>query len=428
MSIVSEIRDVIELVRDGQLDRDTIVSLSKKVNWKQNSLSHLSTNGMAYFPVLMSRSIDIDTAQIITKSLERNYVSFLQIVTSMNPIYDLKNGEFSQTQYIRQFHTNSLNAEVELPISAIHDIATDNLNNIKALSEALVPIRKIMNKDSINLMEGLNLTSVNDVYNPKKIKYGIRTEAVLVRDTNGKTTDLMSGNRDYSSQFTKVLQDSDIKKSNELMPTMMNIRVEVIDSGGSSSSTTHVATIDFNMGVKATMIPINSQDMVINVAECYKNNSKAFKFIRWATGEIKFMKDLIFNITDTKSDIMSERSKTKSPWWSHLSRLKRQASYFKFSGSGISIMPNTTLVLNREEADLIKVKYGYDVTDPVAANSIINNYFLLGFVIVDTSVQAADFLFAGKGDFERVSFSGLEKENSASERKFKEMLKAVNRI
>ena len=55
MSIVSEIRDVIELVRDGQLDRDTIVSLSKKVNWKQNSLSHLSTNGMAYFPVLIRR-------------------------------------------------------------------------------------------------------------------------------------------------------------------------------------------------------------------------------------------------------------------------------------------------------------------------------------------------------------------------------------
>ena len=58
----------------------------------------------------------------------------------------------------------------------------------------------------------------------------------------------------------------------------------------------------------------------------------------------------------------------------------------------------------------------------------MSEYFLLGFVIVDSSAQIAHFLYEDQTNFQTVTFSALEKSSVNDERKFKEMLKVVNRM
>jgi hypothetical protein len=218
-----------------------------------------------------------------------------------------------------------------------------------------------------------------------------------------------------------VLKDNDVKKSNELVPTTLHIRVKTVNNKGED-----VGFLDFIVGVKSTMHPIKSDEMVINMVSACKNNNKFFDFIRWTTGEISFFKDFVFNIKELKDDVVS-RSAGSSSWWMTLKRRRALAKIKNGLVLPQQILPNATVVLSMEEVEYIKSEYGYDLMNTVFVDKIMQTYFLLGFVVVDNSTQIAHFLFDGQQNFQSVTFSGLERENSGDERKFKEMLKVINR-
>ena len=56
---------------------------------------------------------------------------------------------------------------------------------------------------------------------------------------------------------------------------------------------------------------------------------------------------------------------------------------------------------------------------------IMDEYFLLAFVIVDVSQELAYFMFDGQNEPQTMSFSGLERENN-SKNDFKEIYKLIN--
>jgi hypothetical protein len=218
----------------------------------------------------------------------------------------------------------------------------------------------------------------------------------------------------------KVLTDNDVKKANELIPTTLHIRVKVVSKQGEDAG-----FLDFMIGVKATMHPIKSDEMIINIVNACKNNNKFFDFLRWTSGEISFFKDFLFNINEIKDDVMN-RSAGASNWWITLKR-RKALSKIKNGFMRNQILPNATLVISMEEVEYIKSEYGYDLMNTTFIDKIMQTYFLLGFVVVDNSTQIAHFMFDGQQNYQSVTFSGLEKENSSDEKKFKEMLKVINR-
>ena len=87
-------------------------------------------------------------------------------------------------------------------------------------------------------------------------------------------------------------------------------------------------------------------------------------------------------------------------------------------------MPNATVVITIEELNAIKVEHGFDLMDPGMMRKIMNEYFLLAFVIVDTSQEIAYFMFDGQNEPQAMSFQGLEKENN-NKNDFKEKRKEI---
>lgn len=220
-----------------------------------------------------------------------------------------------------------------------------------------------------------------------------------------------------------MLTDNDVKKANELVPTMLHIRLKMINKGKENAD---VGYVDFMLGIKAHLHPVKHQEMMTNLLQGLKNKGKFFNFIRWTTGEISFFKDFLFGIKDIKKDV-SDRSAGADSFWLDA---KRRRALSKINDKMIMknrIMPNSTIVVSMDEADYIKSEYGYDLLNENVAYKLIDEYFLLGFVVVDSATQVIHFLFEGKTSYESISFSGLERENANDSKKFKEMLKAINR-
>ena len=223
---------------------------------------------------------------------------------------------------------------------------------------------------------------------------------------------------DYQSKTVVKLSDNDVKKCNELVPTTLSLTLQVKD--GSSFG----GVSNFVIGVKGLLHPVNSDDMISNLLSGYKSGNKFFNFLRWTSGEIKFIKDLVLNMDNIREDVVKKHAKNGSGWWSALKRRRNVAALRRIKGSG-RILPNTTIVCSINEIDELKEAYGVDLMNPTAIKKLMKTFFLLGFVVVDDSQELCHFIFDGENNYQVVSFSGLEKENN-SKNDFKDIYKLIN--
>ena len=466
------LRDIVDIYKDMVKNVEDEGIFRQKVHVK--SLSKRASEGTVQFPVLISSSMDIETAQNITKALERNFATFVQIVFSMDPTLTPTDGK-SAADYITKFHQNMdthFGNGLDVAFDVVSDSATlienDKYVILSGVYEGSTTKIVASNKEQlIDLMDHVRHDILNNKYVPKietmynfknpemNKKYNSMRYEPLTEAKGNKTTINNNDNRNINNSRTSshtdnrhittnnivnnmrsdsksgvvvpefarnMMTDNDAKKANELVATTLHIRIKLLDKSGATAT-----AIDFIVGVKAIMHLIRSDDMIENMVSACKNEDAVFNFLRWTTGEISFFKDLLLNITNTKDDV-AKASKGASPWWL---ALKRRRALAKVTDANIftkkRILPNASIVLTEDEVELIRSEYGYDLHKPLFVNKIMQTYFLLGFVIVDTSAQVAHFMFDGQTDFQSVTFSALEKANTSDERKFKEMLKVINR-
>ena len=226
--------------------------------------------------------------------------------------------------------------------------------------------------------------------------------------------------RDRGTQW-KPLTDNDCKKANDLVPTLLHVRVYPVDK----YTREELTPIDFIMGVKATLHPIPLTEVARMVVTGMRNENMVFNFIRWTTGEIKFFKDFVFAIDTLKMDA-KDSGKDVTGWRPALKR-RKNLSKAKLRFSKNSIMPNTTMVISQAGIDYIKETYGYDLTDERIVNRMMDVYFLLGFVTVNNVNQRATFKFDGIDTTDTYTFDTLRRENQNDDKAFKNMMKMLGR-
>lgn len=256
-----------------------------------------------------------------------------------------------------------------------------------------------LNKQKLELQQKNQETE--NLINEKKFKY-----------------ELQKSKLDYQSKAMVKLSDNDVKKCNELVPTTLSLTLQV------KSGNNFGGVSNFVIGVKGLLHPVNSDDMISNLLSGYKSGNKFFNFLRWSSGEIKFIKDLILNMDNIREDVVRKHAKNGSGWWSALKRRRNVAALRRIKGSG-RILPNTTIVCSINEIDELKEAYGVDLMNPTSIKKIMKTFFLLGFVVVDDSQELCHFIFDGENNYQVVSFNGLEKENN-SKNDFKDIYKLIN--
>jgi len=214
--------------------------------------------------------------------------------------------------------------------------------------------------------------------------------------------ELDRANADYRSRAIVRLHDNDIKKCNELVPTTLSVTLQQIKGDNFGGN------VNFILGIKGLMHPVNSDEMVSNLLDGYKSGNRFFNFLRWTSGEIAFLRDLVMNVDGIKEDALKKHRKGSSHWWTTLKR-NRTLSRVKNTFGKNKILPNATIACSMEEVMEIKDTYNVDLMDPKAVMKLMDRYFLLGFVVVDESQELCYFMFDGEREFQALSFKGLER-------------------
>ena len=490
------------------------------------SIARQSSATTMQFPVIISRSINIETASNVVKALERQYATYVQMVIALNPVIDWDTDNIPS--FIHRLHQNNP-TPMDLIESCINVYSNEeyDMRLFMSINEGCNGAVLRSNKEQLFCVEDcLNHNKLNDLYKPQTITLSVaessldyfcrqndivceasnkkknykrytspqqvnnniqpihnRIDPTSGEITNPENTQELKYNLDLQKRFDGLdendwkhdmerekfneqkeqnkkrnemerekfdeqkeqnqkrnemernkfnfefqkaeaehrakaivrLADNDVKKCNELVPTTLSVTLQ------QKSKDNFGGVINFILGIKGVMHPVNSDDMVSNLLDGHKSGNKFFNFLRWTSGEISFIKDLLFNVNGIKEDVIKKHSKGGSHWWT---TLKRNRTIAKIK-SKQKILPNATIVCSMEEVIEMQDAYNVDLLKVSNVLKLMDRYFLLGFAIVDETQELVHFIFDGERDFQVLSFNGLERENT-NKNDFKDIYKMIN--
>ena len=383
------VRDVIDVINNvKQLDDVEWINRTGRVG----SISRQASNLVLVFPVIVSNSINIQTASLIAKAIERKCVSLLQILFASVNITD----EDNLYDFISQFHSN-LNAHLTLDdfIKFADGMAESGVIEIVD-KDAYEAVKEDMRNINYYLDTSFNETSINDYVSKTNI-YG---ESTIMLEARSNEPTL----KDQTEYFKNQLLPQDVQKANELMPTTVAVNFTTYCDGIKNRSTGII-------GVKAKLYPVDSMEIISRITSKYKDSNTLFNLIRASTREISFFKDLAFAIDKAKLDAVNMAKESNNAKLFKL--LERRAAKNKFSAllKKNDASPITSLVISQEEVEYLKKYNNLDMEKSYVTRSILEAYNLMDIVIADESLEVAKFLFDdGDGIYDTLPFDALEKE------------------
>jgi hypothetical protein len=275
-----------------------------------------------------------------------------------------------------------------------------SLEMVESHKERLAEFMSEFNLAPLEVMEADDESDVNPEY-----QFG---KAVLQGEIEKNRLDKQNDRLKQSDNgmAPKLLTDRDVKRANDMMPYGIQVRLIAVND-----KKEFVQYIDFIVGVKTILHPVSSDDMIENIARAVQNRSLFFKFLRWTTGEISLIKDIILNLNDIKTDVASRsRQNNSSPFFNTLKRLKNRRVGVSNLTVPHALIPNTTIVITSYEADYLKNNLAIDVRNEVTVKKLIDSLFLMAFIILDEGTNTISVLYDGDDSFQTYALETLEKE------------------
>lgn len=471
---MGEIRDIVDSLQElGKQASD----VQKDLFTVRRSISSKAMDGTCYFPVIVDNSIALDDAMTIARALERKYASFMLTVLTMDPYFNTDGVDVNATDYIAKFHKNMrvnqmlprqrmklgdmeelLKENYSFMEESVMDMAACVYQGIKSqLAERQVAkwnytLEDVANPAILNDMGARRRNVMEEVQDnsPDGRIERARTKGIHIsgdwvdnhtyvdaKSTHNHTISPTINNnvpitnniqmpkqKTVRTPMQRHIVDGEFKKANDLVPTMLHIRVyPKSDKEGVELP----EPIDFVLGIKVTLHPVAPDVVAEQLAKGVNADDAFFNFIKWTTGETKFFKDFVFAVDRQKADAMDMRSNAKG-WFVASKRRKVYSNMMsKFTKKNIPT-PIMSIIVTTDTLYQLKELYGYDVEkNPGLIKRFMDEYFLLGFVTVNPGTQRVDFQFDGNEQTETVTLNTLIREETRDDKKFKDMMKMIGR-
>lgn len=388
----------------------------------KKSIAASAEDSIFQFPALVSNVCPVNMAVGITKLLDRTYASFVLMVLSQIANVDISLYR-TPVQFLKSVHQNMRleNAsedeeDLESVFENFYDgkaaIAVNHHRHIAVVFEGVRPektnVKRLNYEATKEFLSGYDLNSVTMTEAP--ISREDMVNSVL--DNAAKRTlrdDISLRQKISSGHSAPTLMDRDVKKANDMQPYALQVRMNVINENNE-----FVEYWDVVVGVKTVLHLIKSDEIIENIVRVVQNRGVLFNMIRWTTGEISFIKDLLLHIDDIKFD-EANRAKGYSAWFPTLKRLKdKKLTVRDFKVN--QVVPNASLVISSADVDVLEQRYGINVKDTAIATKLMDKLFLMTFVILDDATQTIDIMYnVPKGrTFETYAMETLEREVSLS--------------
>ena len=419
------IQDITNLMRKGP----ELASQVNSVKLNTKSVARGAKDSTFQFPCLVVDSTPIDMANTVARTLDQVYATFTQTWLSMNSMFDVTIDP-TPLSYLRKLHQN-------IRLESVDELSVDD-DNIDEYMENVYNgnYRLYMNPEKtygvlFNVSDVTTkelMESHKDLLQEYMSEFDLAPLQVMEADEAPNAYDLaqavvqgqiekgqrnrreMEVNQSTKLQAPKLL-DRDIKRSNDLLPFGVQVRLIAVND-----KKEFVQFIDFIVGVKTILHPVASNDMIENIARALQNKSLAFKLMKWTTGEISLVKDIILNLKDIKMDAMSRTNK-KSPFFNTLKRLKNKRMGISNLTVPHALIPNATIVITSYEADYLENNYAIDVRNEAVASKLIKNLFLMSFIILDEGTGTISVMYDADRSFQTYSLETLERDNAMNSNK-----------
>lgn len=457
------VADIFETLRDGiKLVGDTVNPKTAKVR-NARSIARATSGLTLAFPVICSNTLPLETATMIAKAIERKNVALLQMAFSAYNI----TSDSDAISHLSKFHQNLNLGKMDLDsfmdameslsessniypneISAIKEDCKRNLNFIldDSINErSLLEYSEIhtMGRESIiyeaprpkdlsgnplsdddmedmaydNTGIGHSKEDIRWYYDQKNKEDKQKLDTIKVN--NDARDKYRQATQNRSDQFTKQLLPSDVKKANEMQPTLMVVNFYVNEK----DRDLNVAQ-QFVCGVKSKLYAIDSSDIINKIITKHVDSDVLLKLVKVSTREISFVKDFLLGIDDAKLDSLSKSRKgSGSTLFKALERRALKGKVRRSLRMENSAKAISTLVISSEEAEELRKYENIDVMNPRTIVPIMEKLNLLYFVVVDTIGESVNMLTDGETEYESYSFTALERESGDAAYK-----KAINLI
>ena len=238
------------------------------------------------------------------------------------------------------------------------------------------------------------------------------------KDNQGKMNKIFDDRRVFDHRI-----DMEFKKANDLVPTMLHMRIYPLTDENTSGG----EAFDFVLGVKCQLHPVTTTQMVTELARGIKNNDTLFNFIKWTTGETKFFRDFLSAVDQQRADayqsvrgdnvaliVASKRRKNIAKVWN------------RFDDNPLT--PILSILVSNEDMEILRDEFGYDTEKmPTLINTLMRNFYLLGFMKINNTSEQVDILIDGQQHPQTQLLSTLAKENTKDDKTFKEVMKIVGK-
>lgn len=408
------IRDIVDVIGDLKKSDEIEMFFNRDVNRKYfKSISNATSNLTLVFPIIASTNLNIDNISIVAKAIERKAVTMLQMLFSAISITDAKNA----FDHVRRVHTN-LKLSDKMTVDEFID-TMDNFAESGAIiinnKEVYDAIKEDMRNLSYVLPENISESSLANyrLYNSPYSQ-----EVMVMNEAPGSSQD----KKNLADALNKQVMDTDVKKANELVPSMMIVNIVNKEEGCDA------VTSAFVIGVKAKIYPVDSMDMINRIILKSRDKNVLQQFIRATTREISFMRDFIFCLDRAKMDALSQsRRGSSSKLWKVLERRAKKDKLRKWLNQVNDATAISTLVISQGEVEYIKKNEGLNIENPAVIRPIMESYNLMSVVIVDEAMEVAKFIFdTGEDIYEHISFNLLERE--ASDSSYKKVINLISKM
>lgn len=235
----------------------------------------------------------------------------------------------------------------------------------------------------------------------------IRTEY----NENSKSNQVipLSSNVSTINEKTTLEYDKVLSSLSKEAPTIIRLDFKIIGANN------QVQDISIPLAVKATLIYVDSSDCVDVLSRSKTFSSRLKTALKVISGEICFT-DWLFNLKEAQKDIEREKNLNQVPWYRRLLSGKNkyrtknllqvlniQSDFIK--GKTKEDMPMCTIVVTDDELMNVGYRISKLLQDSKIVNSIIDEYMLLCFGVVDYTNDMVYFFFAGEDDYRAIDIN-----------------------
>jgi hypothetical protein len=357
---------------------------SKAKSFPVNSLSENSLNRFIVQKmnnrVIIREAKDHLSKDEIKKVVDTVVKDISQMLSGTSP-YDTSDKGYNDI-YNQYFKSQDFNDKIDEIINQL------GMNNIKITDNQRKQIENEVKKE----LENLNLTALTT-----------------------KT------NLDIAQNRVAKLVDTDVKKANELQPTVLQINYSERKDNGD------IELRSFLAGVKSRLVAVDSTDIIERLIAKNKTKINFLNFIRATTGEIRFFRDFLLAIDQAKLDSKNAVKKgDAAAIWNCLANRAAKNNKNKLKRLGNDASAITVLVVSQETVNYMKSAYKFDLEKMNNTKMICDAYNLMGIMIADESIEVIKVFYVGNSNYERLAYSYMEKENSNSD--YKKMVSLMGKM